>query len=89
MNRRGLLFGIIAFVVILLLVVGGLFYYQLKKNGVRITSGNFVVDINYNSSGSSGSERASDYFVNESLNDTSGGDLKDGINATEVNESFG
>ena len=47
MNKRALLGTILLAFVVLILIVGGIFYYQLRTKGVQITSGNFVVDIKY------------------------------------------
>ena len=47
MNKRALLGTILLAFVVLVLIIGGIFYYQLRTKGVQITSGNFVVDIKY------------------------------------------
>lgn len=47
-SKRGF-FGMIALLIIAVVIGGSLFaYYQVKKNGVQISSGNLQVDIQFN-----------------------------------------
>ena len=47
MNKSGLL-GILAIAaVIILIIIFGLLYFQIKNEGLQITTGNFVIDIKY------------------------------------------
>lgn len=48
MYKRGLI-GTITLIVLAILILGGIFtYYQVKKHGLQISSGNIVVDIKFN-----------------------------------------
>jgi len=49
MNKKGLLGTIIIAIIIILALVGTLIYFQLKKEGVQLSSGDFQIDIKYNS----------------------------------------
>tara|TARA_Y100000310_G_scaffold284177_1_gene306793 strand:- start:4477 stop:4752 length:276 start_codon:yes stop_codon:yes gene_type:complete len=50
MNKKALLGSIFLAVIIILIIGGGIVYYQIKKEGVQVTSGNLVFDITYNES---------------------------------------
>jgi len=72
MNKRALLGTIFLAVIVVLLLGGGIFYYKLRTDGVKITSGNVVVDIKYNDT-SENSEEQEDIGIIESpkiLNET-------------------
>ena|SRR3989344_4912357 len=52
MNKRALL-GTIVLITIAVIVLGGMFgYYQFKKHGVQIKSGNIEINLKYNASDS-------------------------------------
>ncbi len=47
MNKKGLVGMILIIAIIVLMALGTLMYYQIKKHGLQIISGNIVVDLNY------------------------------------------
>ena len=49
MNRKAFLFQIFLIVILIIALMGGFFYYQLKTHGLKIITGNVVIDIKYNS----------------------------------------
>ena len=50
MNKRALITQIIFIILAVLIIIGVLSFFQLKNNGLKITTGNLVIDVNYNKS---------------------------------------
>jgi hypothetical protein len=72
MNKKGLLGTIILGIVIILAIVGALIYFQLKNEGVQLSSGDFQIDIKYNSSNPEKNPITGDTIleINETLEET-------------------
>jgi hypothetical protein len=47
MNKKGLLGTILIVAVVVIALISLLTFWQIKSKGIQITSGNFIIDINY------------------------------------------
>jgi len=74
MERKGLLGSLLIIVAVILLVVFGLLYSQIKRDGLKITTGKIVIDIHYDDNLADYSENnetnSTEISYNESQNDT-------------------
>mgnify|MGYP001611722713 FL=1 len=49
-NRRGIIGAIFLVILVVLFLIGAFFYYQIKSNGLTLSTGKLVVNIGYNES---------------------------------------
>lgn len=52
-NKRGIIGAIFLVIVIILFLIGAFFYHQIKTNGLTLTTGKFIINIDYNNSNAS------------------------------------
>ena len=52
LNKKAFIGSILIGVAVLVLLVGGFLYYQVRNNGVQVSSGKFAIDIKFNESDS-------------------------------------
>ena len=52
LNKKAFVGSILIGVAVLVLLAGGFLYYQIKNNGVQVSSGKFAIDIKFNESDS-------------------------------------
>ncbi len=49
-NKRGIIGAIFLVILVVLFLIGAFFYYQIKSNGLTLSTGKLVVNIGYNES---------------------------------------
>jgi hypothetical protein len=54
MNKKGLLGMIVIIAAIVILLIGAFLWFQIKNNGITISSGDLSVDINFDENQESG-----------------------------------
>lgn len=48
MNKKALLGYLFLGVIVILLIIGMIFYFQFRKSGLQISTGSVVIDVKYN-----------------------------------------
>ena len=81
LNKRGLIGSILIGVVVIVVLIGGFLYYQVRNEGIQVTSGNFAIDFKFNESESQEPEenetemnntQADSQIIIEEINETIG-----------------
>jgi uncharacterized membrane protein len=50
-NKRGLIGIVLLSVALVIIIIFGLIYFQVRTNGIQLKTGNIIIDINYQKKG--------------------------------------
>lgn len=70
-SKRGLLGTILISIALVVLIIGAILFWQIRTNGIQVSSGNFIIEISYNSSSNDSSGNTGQVFqevVNNTIN---------------------